>query len=202
MEYPQRLLPHPRFKKIEVDLDHYCLCRKVPDVTILQEPLEEIADEILGIESASDCFDYSTNLPGILELDDNRIELIGSEKAYFRTYWDFRSVVKIPMENVDFIINEAIGSFFLPIGPINGYKIPFNRKEKAALEKAEAEVVHTPSNSNFWHFSIKWKDANGYISRTDSKWKNAIISAVRTFLSEHILLHCDEQSIEVEWYLN
>jgi len=188
--YPQELLPQLIFKQITADLTGYFICRKVRNKSLLNEPLPEILpDEVLGIETPSDCFDFSTNLPGVFKLNHNFLEITGDDKKYFRTYWDYQSEVKTPVFEQDFFIDENIGWFFIQIDKINGLTIPFNRNaEKAVSETATAIVVHTPTNSNFWHFSVKWKDANGYISTGTSKWKNNVIATVRAMLSELIRL--------------
>ena len=172
MIYPEQLLPRLSFKEITADLSGYFLCRKVLDKTLLNEPLPPLlSEELLGIETANDCFDYSTNLPGIFEPHYNLIEFIGNHKAYFRRYWDWITETVVPVFEEDFSINENIAWFFLQVDKINGLAIPFNRKaDNSPNEVATAVIAHTPTNSNFWHFSIKWRDANGYISTTNSKW--------------------------------
>ena len=202
MNYPEQLLPRQNFKQITANLSGYFLCRKVLDKTLIQEPLPAILpEELLGIATPNDCFDYSTNLPGVFELDHNKIEFVGDQKAYFRNYWDWISEVTTPFYRQDFIINENTGWFFLTIDKINGLTIPFNRKSQLPLnETATAVVVHTSSNSNFWHFSIKWIDANGYISTTNSKWKNHIVATVRALFSELVLLEYPGQQIPENFY--
>ncbi|HYM95463.1 MAG TPA: hypothetical protein VET23_15095 [Chitinophagaceae bacterium] len=204
MTYPAQLLPHLIFKKITADLSGYFICRKVLNKALLQEPLPPILpEELLGIETASDCFDYSINLPGIFELQHNLIEMIGEQKKYFIKYWDEVSEVTVPIYEQDFNINENIGWFFLHIERVNGITIPFNRKLDAPPnEIATAIVSHTPTNSNFWHFSIRWKDENhALISTTNSKWKNNIIATVRALLSELIIIESIQQNIEEDWYV-
>ena len=204
MTYPGQLLPQLNFKQITADLSGYFICRKVLDKTLLQESLSPILpEEVLGIETASDCFDYSTNLPGVFELQHNMIELMGENRAYYRNYWDWISEVHVPIYQQDFGISENVGWFFLQIDKINRLTIPFNRKaDNPPNEVATAVVVHTPNNHNFWHFSIKWKDANhSYISNTNSKWKNSIIATVRALLSELIQLTYPGQEIPQDFYI-
>jgi hypothetical protein len=202
MNYPVQLLPQQKYKQITADLTGYLLCRKVPDKSLLDELYSPILpEELLGIETPNDCFDYSTNLPGIFELHHNEIEFTGDERKYFRTYWDWASEVKIPVYEQDYFINENIGWFLLPINEIHGQTIPFSRKGgEQPNELAMAIALHTPSNSNFWHFSIRWKDANGYISTKDSKWKNQIIATIRALLSELIQLDYSGQNIPENYY--
>ncbi len=201
MTYPEQLLPQLIFKKITDDLTGHFICRKVLDKTFLEKPQPIVFEELLGIVKASDCFDYSTNLPGVFELEHNKIDFDGDKKAYFRAYWDEVSEVEIPVFEKDFVINQNVGWFFLQIDKINGLTIPFNRKaDNLSIETATAVVLHTPNNSNFWHFSIRWKDANDYININKSAWKHNIIATVRALLSELILLTYPGQVIQEEFY--
>lgn len=203
MQYPNQLLPQLNFTKITSILNGYFVCRKVPDKKKLEQSISIAPEELLGIEVAGDCFDYSTSLTGIFELAHNAIELTGERKKYFRTYWDENSAVDIPEFEKDFILKEETGWFFLQIDRINGITIPFNRKGTIPEnETATAIVVHTPTNSNFWHFSLKWKDDKGFISTNDSKWKNNIIATVRALLCELIILEIHDQKIEQHWYIH
>ena len=98
-------------------------------------------------------------------------------------------------------VADIAGWFFLKIDKINGLTIPFNRKgDITAKETATAIVVHTPTNSNFWHFSIKWKDEKGYISTGSATWKNNIIATVRAMLTELIQLVYPGQVIPEHFY--
>lgn len=202
MLYPAEILPQPHFKKINESLDGFFICRKVPNRQALElTPI--IKEELLGLERASDCFDYSTNLPGVFELVHNKLEIVGEDKKYFITYWDEGVPVVTPIHEQDLIVNDGAGWFFLPINKVAGLRIPFNRKQNLPTnETALSAVVHTPSNSNFWHFSIKWKDDNGdYISANESKWKNQIIAKVRALFSELInFADVPNQVIRDEWY--
>lgn len=205
MTYPEQLLPQLIFKIINIDLSGHFVCRKVLDKTLLRLPFPSILpEELLGIETASNCFDYSTNLPGIFELQHNLIELMGEQKTYFRKYWDAVSEVKVPAYLQDFSINENGGWFFLKIDKINGITIPFNNRKSEDLpnEIATSVIVHTPTNSNFWHFSIKWKDEKAvFINTNNAKWKNSIIATVRALLSELITIDHIEQNIDKDWYI-
>lgn len=202
MNYPEQLLPKLTFKEITENLAGYFICRKAP-LTVLQDSHSLIIrEDLVGIESASDCFDYSTNLPGVFKIEHNTIDLIGENKRYFRTYWDWVSSVKVPAYQQDFELNKNVGCFFLQIDKINGITIPFNKKVNTpADETAHSVVLHTPTNSNFWHFSIKWKDSNGFISSTNSKWKANIIATIRALLSENVVFDEINQEIKKDWYI-
>lgn len=202
MHYPEGLLPQPNFKEITENLSGYFICRKVLDKSLLEDFSSIIKEELLGLKTASDCFDYSTNLPGVFELHHNEIDLIGDNKKYFRSYWDWNSGVDMPLYQQDFEFNKNVSWFFLQIDKINCVSIPFNKKaEKPPDETARAIVLHTPTNCNFWHFSIRWKDSKGFISPNDSKWKMNIIATIRALMSEMIIIDEIRQEIKEEWYI-
>ena len=201
MNYPEQLLPKLIFKEIKSDLSAYFLCRKVEDKSLLENQSSIASEELLGIERVNDCFDYSTNLPGIFELQHNEIELFGDKKKLFRSYWDWASEVETPIYKQDFELNIDAGWFFLPIDKIVSITIPFNKNaQKNDTDIARAVAVHTPTNCNFWHFSIKWKDSAGFINSNDSAWKRKIIATVRSLFSELIVFEVKEQKVEKSFY--
>ena len=144
----------------------------------------KVRDDAL-CENDSEFFDYSTNLLGHFQLEHNYISLCGDEKKYFRSCWNFKEKVRIPIHKKDFIIDGTKGYFFLQVGDIHEViKCPYSKNKKLTGE-AIACVVHSPSRSNYWHFSIKWRDKDGlYISQTDSKWKYPLINSTRAALLE------------------
>lgn len=134
-------------------------------------------------------------------MQHNEIELIGDRKKLFRSYWDWSSEVKIPIYRQDFELNIDAGWFFLPIDKIVSITIPFNKNaQKNDTDIARAVAVHTPTNCNFWHFSIKWKDSAGFINFNDSAWKRKIIATVRSLFSELIVFEVKEQKVEKSFY--
>jgi hypothetical protein len=202
MHYPVEVLPQVHFKKINEPLPDYFLCRKVIDRQALL-PAPIIDEALLGLEKASDCFDYSTNLPGMFALYHNQLEIVGENKKYFRTYWEEGAQVTKPTHLQDFVVNERIGWFYLPIAKLEGLRIPFNRNNNPpASEIATSVVLHTPTNSNFWHFSIRWKDQTGtYIDANKSAWQKQVIAKVRALFSEIVrFADIPIQEIKSEWY--
>jgi hypothetical protein len=155
MKYPTILLPKRNFKIIDEDLSDRFLLRKVQESLMPKDPDAIPPGEAIGLNTASDCFDYSTNLLGQYNIEHNKIAIIGERKKYFRTYWVSGDVDE-PIFEQDFNDNDEISCIYLPINLIHGkIKHPFNRKSGGTQEIAEAVVMHTPTNSNFWHFSIR-----------------------------------------------
>lgn len=202
MKYPQNLLPQPIFKEITEDLSRYFVCRKVLgkfDYVNVGLPDEKL----LGMESENECFDYSTNLPGVFELWHNKIELVGLNRKNFRSYWDWISMVRTPQFEDDFKLREDVSWFFLRIGAIEKITIPFNKApNKNADDALVGVVVHTPTNCNFWHFSIKWKNLRGeLISSNKATWKYNRIATLRALLSQLIFTGTVTQNVERDWYI-
>lgn len=203
MNYPPEILPQPNFKKITEDLSEYLVCRKIPpELSIIS--ISPILDEkLIGLNSENECFDYSTNLPGIFKLWHNRIELTGDNKKQFRSYWDWVSTVYPPEYKKDFYLNENTSYFFLKIGEVEQITIPFNKNGKRKLDNIlRCVVVHTPTNCNFWHFSIRWRDSHGiFISANSATWKYKMIATIRAILCQLIICNTKNQQIDVGWYL-
>lgn len=203
MKYPQSLLPQPIFKEIKEDLSGCFICRKVSG-RFLQDLNLGLPDEkLLGMDTENECFDYSTNLPGVFELWHNKIELIGVNKRYFRSYWDWETSIAPPEFEEDFQFNIDVSCFFLRIGAIEKISIPFNKKPNSQPDDALFCVVaHTPTNCNFWHFSIKWKNSEGeFISGNKAAWKYNRIATIRALLAQLISIRPVRQEILKEWYM-
>lgn len=189
MNYPEALIPRLHFKRIETDLSEYWLCRTTPNLDLLQPNSGRLKEIVLFQDNNwEELYDYSTNLPGYFRLTDNFITLQGEERKYFRSYWDFLEAVRIPVFEQDFTVDESKGIFFLPIAAIHRkIQFPLKRPPKLSDDILTAIVVHTPTRSNFWHFSICWEDTQQKIIKpSDSKWKEDCIATMRALLMELI----------------
>jgi hypothetical protein len=185
MNYPEHLIPSPIFKRIETNLDGYFISRTFPSKNSLHGT-DYLIDEAVLLEDPLELFDYSTNLIGHFQLDDNYLQLIGDHKTYFRAYWDFIEEVQTPKYLVDFEVDNNKGIFFLNISQLHQkIVIPFNIKGSLQSDHATANVIHTPTRSNFWHFSIIWKKDSGEIIRkSDARWKYLLTTSMKSFLME------------------
>lgn len=188
MKYPEVLLPRQNFKLIDSEIPDYIICRITSTKDIIKSKTGKLKDEVLST-SDHDFFDYSTNLLGHFLLDHNYLTLTGLNKKYFYTYWNFNEAVTTPKFNDDFFIENSKGYFFIQIGSIhNSIKCPYS-KPKNIEGEVTAIILHTPTNSNYWHFSIKWRDKDGsYISPNLTQWKYQIINTMRAALIEQSLL--------------
>jgi hypothetical protein len=145
-------------------------------------------DEILCSENR-ELFDYSTNLLGHFLPEDNHITLIGDNKKYFYAYWNFTEEVILPVFQQDFEFDSNRRFFFLPIRRIHQkIRLPMPSPPKKVDETLTAHVIHTPTRSNFWHFSICWADKNGKFEKyKGSDWQKRICSTMRHTLQELIM---------------
>ncbi|MCF8244778.1 MAG: hypothetical protein K9J37_09880 [Saprospiraceae bacterium] len=194
MQYPDRLIPRINFKRIETDLSAYVLCRVVNSPRLL-EKVNGIYPEETLCENDKDLFDYSTNLLGHFLPEDNQIELIGENKKYFYSYWDFEEEVGLPVYQQDFEIATERSFFTLPIVEIHQkLSVPLLDHPKRYSETITSNVVHTPTRSNFWHFSICWKGADGYEKyKKDSAWQKRIYATMRHYLQDCICTNTPEK---------
>ena len=189
MNYPEELLPFKYYKKITSNLTGHYICRTTPNKNLIHPNTGLLRDEVLFGNSSHECFDYSTNLIGYFQTEHKYITLIGEEKRYFREYWNFKENVKTPIFNKDFNYDKKRGLIYFLIDKIHkSIKIPYIKgTEQEAI--ATAIIKHTPTRSNFWHFSIRWLDKdNKVISRNKSMWKNKIIASFRAKINEIYLI--------------
>lgn len=187
MQYPDKLIPRTYFKQIESNLSSYFLCRVVNSENLLAKENGLYPDETLCSKD-KDLFDYSTNLLGHFLPEDNQIILIGDNNKYFYDYWDFVEEVIVPVFQQDFAIDSNRRFFLLPIAEIHRKVcLPMPNPPKKPDETLTAYVVHTPTRSNFWHFSVKWMDKNGKFEKyKGSDWQKRICSTMRHTLQELI----------------
>lgn len=189
MQYPDRLIPRLRFKRIQTDLSAYFLCRAVSDKALLTPNSGIYSDEMLCSEN-KELFDYSTNLLGVFLPEDSRIVLIGEDKKQFYSYWDFVEEVNVPVFGKDFEVAENRVCFFLPIASLHQkICLPLPNPPKNQGDTITANVIHTPTRSNYWHFSVCWKDQKGEFEKyKGSTWQKRICSTMKAYLQEHILV--------------
>ena len=192
MIYPYRLIPRPSYKRIEVNgiLDNWlCRATSTPQLIPPDEEGEPYPEENFFIEGKwTDLYDYSTNLLGHYLVEDICIGLCGSKEAreYFRNDWNFTDDVEVPVFEDSFEIMEPRGTFFLPISKVHQkLQISTPSPPRPSGDVLTAIVVHTPTNCNFWHFSIRWVDSigNHVNAKTRSEWKEQCAATMRAFLS-------------------
>ncbi len=76
------------------------------------------------------------------------------------------------------VINLKQSAFFLKLSDFQNKRIPNDQNDEII-----SKVIHTPCNSNYWHFSIKWL-INGIDSSELPKSKRrSVLSIARTQIS-------------------
>lgn len=198
MHYPDRLIPHTSFKLIQADLSGYLLCRVVSAKSLLEKVNDLFLKEVL-CENDKELFDYSTNLLGCFLPNDNQIILIGDDKKYFYAYWDFIEDVSRPVYQRDFEIDSNRTFFLLPIGDIHRkISIPCPSPPKKSDDVLIAHVIHSPTRSNFWHFSIRWMDKSGQEDKYKSaSWQKRMSSTMRHSLQQLIRLDLPDDIVPI-----
>ena len=159
--YPQHLLPKATYSFIQwrKELGEHCLLRATTERDVIDPSTHQVRLRfVLGDGQSRDVLkDYSTNLAGVFTTEDAAIQITKNDrKAYFIGAWTIGESVDIP-EQVDFFQNEPYGYFFYPIDKIADFPYPIRVQTKPMFTQARCYVCHTPTRSNFWHFSVRWK---------------------------------------------
>jgi hypothetical protein len=189
MQYPVHILPQPNFKKIaNIQLLHnYYLIhftntkdnRDKNDGRILEDSIVRHTDHLR---------DFSNSLLGTFEIDDIYLELTKSEfKSYFNSGWTEGSVLeRIPQFKKDFVVNNERGFFFLPISECNDHEVKYSDGSNV---NPICKVMHTPTNSNFWHISLRWFHNGQDMAELEEKQRRKsevkrVLTAAKSFIQE------------------
>lgn len=133
--------------------------------------------------------DLSTNLLANFTIKDLIFEIIneGGNKEYFTRYWNEGEIVnKVPLFEKDFRFNNERGFFFLSIKEIDGLYVPYSVGGVCSDNfRVICRVVHTPTNNNFWHFSLRWYNEKGEdLREIKGNFKNRLFTNSRSLISE------------------
>lgn len=188
MQYPVHILPQPNFRRItNIHLLHnYHLIH-----------FTETKDN-LGVDNKvrEDCIvrhtdhlrDFSNSLLGTFEIEDIYLELSKGEfKNYFNADWiEGTTLERTPRFNEDFVVNKGRGFFFLSISECNDYEVNYSDGSNV---NPVCKVLHTPTNSNFWHVSIRWFNNGQDISELEERQRRKpeikrILTAAKAFIQE------------------
>lgn len=188
MNYPEHLLPKINYKIIEWhnDLSHCYLIRHTPTRKIYTEDSKKISFELIKIQS-DHLGDFSTNLLGVFEPNDNLIRVKGENSDYFNSLWIEGNNVGEPLYNKNFDIDTERGNFFLKISDLDG-KIANYTNDKSDNIIAKCKILHTPTNCNFWHFSLRWysipeeKDVREL--NISKKQRSKLLSSAKALIAE------------------
>jgi len=189
MEYPLPLLPKSNYNFI-TELDSGgLLLRRIENIELIHHSTGLLKDEAIISIDAGDkqILDYSTNLLGQFKVRDLGISFNGDKKRYFIAVWIEGENVDTPIFEQDFVHSMDYKFFCLPIDAIHRkLKVPFMKGEKSDFE-AIACVTHVPTNANFWHFEIHWKDQHGEKIKPESKpqWRKNLASSIKAAIKQY-----------------
>lgn len=207
MSYPAILLPNPSYKEVCCNLNSFYLLRTTDSKDIIDVSKKTLKEDAIALDG-SHLLAYSTNLLGHYSTSHCEINFVNTaNKAYFHAYWDFQSEVSAPKILSDFEFNKDKGFFILPIGDLDGKKIPYKKGDSTIEQQAQLKLVHKPTNSNFWHFELTWFQINDNdvltpIKPNKSRWQNQIIGTMKSL----IIMYClpsvpnDIHGIDLEFY--
>lgn len=206
MQYPAHILPQPNFKRItdipalhNFHLIHFTETkdnRDINDGKVREDSIVRQTDHLR---------DFSNSLLGTFEIEDIYLELTKSEfKGYFNSDWEEGAgVERVPKINKDFIVNRKRGFFFLPISECNGHEV---RYSDGSNVNPICRVLHTPTNSNFWHVSLRWFNNGQDISELEEKQRRKsevkrVLTAAKAFIHEKAHFQIPSyQSVEISLY--
>lgn len=126
--------------------------------------------------------DYSNNLLGIFTTDDIYWKVEESlNKPYFTSDWIIGDSVKQPIIPDDFNKDSERGYFFLKIKDCHTIPIEYSDDTETITE---CILLHTPTNSNFWHFSLRWYCDGVDILEWSTNRRRRILTAAKIFIIE------------------
>ncbi|MER0439612.1 hypothetical protein [Emticicia sp. W12TSBA100-4] len=193
------MLPKRSFKKI-TSLSNYYLVRHTKTSDYLDTETGHLKSEEVP---SGHMQDLSTNLLGTFKIKDLQIEFKKEceDFSYFIDYWVENTDVKMPVFEKDFSYKTDRSYFFLKISDLDGHVVPYKKSNDNF--QAFCKVLHTPTNSNFWHCSVRWFDENGIdISKQSGQFKNRLFSQTRSTISEFIKQDIPEhKEISKELYM-
>lgn len=183
MKYPITLLPQPNYTPILFNENHQnCFILRHTESQNNRDEFGKLDASCLAAQT-DHLKDYSTNLSPNFALEDAKIRLLKGENfSYFTQLWHGVPINLIPRYPIDFDIENNRGMFFLRIGDING--AIFNDFDDNLPSKPVCKVIHTPTNSNFWHCSIRWFLDNKDTIDMSKNERRRILSIAKTFLIE------------------
>lgn len=186
--YPLALLPQTHYKKISdiksIEKGYLLHFTESKENLIVSG---KVNPEYIERSNRSQLRDYSNNLLGVFEVDHGYIEINSkSENGYFINLWDgLSNIEKTPALAEDFSINSERGFFFLKVKNCNDVDIPYNY-EADEESSVKCNVIHTPTNSNFWHISLRWiyneEDIEYWGQKKMKGTQRKIISSARAFI--------------------
>lgn len=175
MAYPRRLLPQQNFNRIAWNESlRNCYLIHFTETTDLIDPATSKLRITLVVKQTDHLRDYSNNLLGVFLVDDIFWASQDCPRSeYFRAEWDGVSEIVPPDVPAEFTRNETRGYFFLRISQCHEDVVQF---QDNTFVHPVCMLLHTPTNSNFWHFSLRWF----FEGRDLESWTNGIKRRMKT----------------------
>ncbi len=160
MEYPIKLLPKKNYKSTTTGLEEKCLLRHFV-LNKEQGAVDELGllkDYVIASGGEKQLPDLSTSLFGVFNEEDVVLNIITES---LNEYCEPNHNSTTPIFEEDFIIAENRSYWSILVEKIDNQPVEYDGEDF----KATCNISHTPTKSNFWHFSIIW-----YINSEDKYW--------------------------------
>lgn len=171
MDYPIRLLPKTNYKSITAGLEEKCLIRHfiANNEQGIVDDLGFLKDYVIASGGEKQLPDLSTSLFGVFTDNDIVFNVINTS---LNEYCEPNHNSNPPVFEEDFIIADNRSYWSILVDKINNQPVEYD----GVNFKATCFVKHTPTISNFWHFSIIWFiDSEGkYWDAGDNTISNSI----------------------------
>ncbi|WP_264550007.1 hypothetical protein [Flavobacterium sp. N2820] len=160
MVYPVKLLPKTNYKNIETGLEDKCLIRHfvVDETQGVLDDLGFLKDYIIASGGEKQLPDLSTSLFGVFTENDIYFNVINSHLIQYCVP-NHNSTSPIYIQDFNIVNNRRFWSIL--VEKIDNVVVEYDGDEF----KATCFISHTPTISNFWHFSIMW-----YINTEGKYW--------------------------------
>lgn len=177
MVYPIRLLPKTNYKSITTGLEEKCLIRHfvVNNEQGVVDDLGLLKDYVIASGGEKQLPDLSTSLFGVFTDNDIAFNIVNTS---LNEYCEPNHNSRTPIFEEDFIIAENRSYWSILLDKIDNQPVEYDGIDF----KATCFVKHTPTISNFWHFSIIW-----FINSEDKYWDagdNTISNSTRRKLKK------------------
>lgn len=160
MTYPIKLLPKTNRKSITTGIEEKCLIRHfIPDNEQgVVDDLGLLKDYVIASGGEKQLPDLSTSLFGVFTDNDIIFNVVNTS---LNEPCEPNHNSRTPIFEEDFVITENRSYWSILIDKINNQPVEYDGIDF----KATCSVKHTPTISNFWHFSINW-----FINSEDKHW--------------------------------
>ena len=182
MIYPIELLPKSIWKYFECDINRYYLIRRTNSLnqsTYWDKETDSLKTDAV-CSPREHIQDLSCNLLGIYTYHHIFLQITetGKEKG-FEDYCgaDYNAI--LPVYEEDFVLYKDRGFWMIAINKIQNLKVTYIRNNNQNdVFTATGYVKHTPTQSNFWHFSLRWKIGDEEVENMEDGEKRKVARAI------------------------